>query len=319
MGFFSFMKRSSPPSGNPKPTRRDSRLQTLVIELLASKDAVHGIMVIGKLNALGHEGAIETLVQVLRKRPGSLRHPAAKALARLGWKPVMSADKAILYAAGIEAEFGLEDPLTFASTGHVPVLIDALLRDSANGRCSSHVATLLGDIGVASEPVYQVLLCPLRAGLDGNYAVQRACLEALGKIGDRSVAEELRRVAEDGKAWVSDNEIRRAIEAMSCLSGMRLPGSVPRHDSCALCHRALDQDECVAGEAARGLARAMGDNPVPGARQYVPDVLAPTAMRCDRCGTWICNDCAVEFAMAAHVGQIVHKDCGGLFANSPDE
>ena len=40
-----------------------------------------------------------------------------------------------------------------------------------------------------------------------------------------------------------------------------------------------------------------------------------SGMKCNRCGLWICADCASSTAMAAGAGMIRHTDCGGMFEN----
>jgi tetratricopeptide (TPR) repeat protein len=40
-----------------------------------------------------------------------------------------------------------------------------------------------------------------------------------------------------------------------------------------------------------------------------------SGMKCNRCGTWICADCALNAAFAAGAGMLQHIDCGGMFEN----
>ena len=38
-----------------------------------------------------------------------------------------------------------------------------------------------------------------------------------------------------------------------------------------------------------------------------------SGMKCNRCGLWICANCASSTAMAAGAGMIRHTGCGGMF------
>jgi len=42
---------------------------------------------------------------------------------------------------------------------------------------------------------------------------------------------------------------------------------------------------------------------------------ASSGMKCNRCGLWICANCASNAAMAAGAGMLRHTDCGGMFEN----
>jgi hypothetical protein len=46
-----------------------------------------------------------------------------------------------------------------------------------------------------------------------------------------------------------------------------------------------------------------------------PNAMEEIAMKCNRCGGWICNSCAVNYALGAGVGSIQHSNCGGMFEN----
>ncbi len=43
------------------------------------------------------------------------------------------------------------------------------------------------------------------------------------------------------------------------------------------------------------------------------NVMEELAMKCNRCGTWIRNKCAVNTAMKHSAGMIQHANCSGIF------
>ena len=45
----------------------------------------------------------------------------------------------------------------------------------------------------------------------------------------------------------------------------------------------------------------------------MPNVMDELAMKCDRCGVWICSKCAANVALSAGAGSITHSGCGGWF------
>jgi ribosomal protein L37AE/L43A len=49
--------------------------------------------------------------------------------------------------------------------------------------------------------------------------------------------------------------------------------------------------------------------------KFMPNVMQGLAMKCNRCGIWICNKCAVKTATEAKAGMIQHSGCGGMFEN----
>lgn len=49
--------------------------------------------------------------------------------------------------------------------------------------------------------------------------------------------------------------------------------------------------------------------------KYMPNVMEGLAMKCNRCGVWICIDCAQKFALSQGAGMIQHSNCGGMFEN----
>ena len=52
------------------------------------------------------------------------------------------------------------------------------------------------------------------------------------------------------------------------------------------------------------------------AREFTQAVaFARSGMKCNRCGVWICADCASNAAIAAGAGMLKHIDCGGMFEN----
>ena len=47
--------------------------------------------------------------------------------------------------------------------------------------------------------------------------------------------------------------------------------------------------------------------------QFMPNVMQGLAMKCNRCGAWVCADCAKNAAMRQGAGMIQHSGCGGMF------
>jgi hypothetical protein len=47
----------------------------------------------------------------------------------------------------------------------------------------------------------------------------------------------------------------------------------------------------------------------------MPNVMEELAMKCNRCGAWICSKCASKSALGAAAGMIRHSNCGGMFEN----
>lgn len=45
----------------------------------------------------------------------------------------------------------------------------------------------------------------------------------------------------------------------------------------------------------------------------MPNVMENLAMKCNRCGEWICSKCASKTALNAGAGMIQHSNCGGMF------
>jgi hypothetical protein len=66
------------------------------------------------------------------------------------------------------------------------------------------------------------------------------------------------------------------------------------------------------------LSRAMPDDLFGGmgfGSRTVPNAMEEIAMKCNRCGEWVCNSCAVNSALSAGAGGIKHSNCGGMFEN----
>jgi len=77
---------------------------------------------------------------------------------------------------------------------------------------------------------------------------------------------------------------------------------------CAVCRKTItgkEMEKSVRGDL-------MGD--LQGANfKYMPNLIEGLAMKCNKCGIWICIHCAENAAMSAGAGMIKHSDCGGMF------
>ena len=83
---------------------------------------------------------------------------------------------------------------------------------------------------------------------------------------------------------------------------------------CSSCRRQLSDKETQKDEATLRIDAAMGGMQLD---RYTPNLMSGTAMKCNTCGSWICNGCAEKAAFAANAGMILHLNCGGMFQN-PD-
>lgn len=72
--------------------------------------------------------------------------------------------------------------------------------------------------------------------------------------------------------------------------------------TCGSCGKAIPEKQMQHG--------VLGDVAMP---RTVPNLMEELAMRCNRCGEWICNECAVKTAQSAGAGAIQHQPCGGMF------
>jgi hypothetical protein len=79
--------------------------------------------------------------------------------------------------------------------------------------------------------------------------------------------------------------------------------------NCGLCGRSIPEKEMQGGALADILGGAM-----PGMDwRKMPNTMDGLAMKCNRCGAWLCSNCASKTAMRAGAGMIQHSGCGGVF------
>lgn len=317
MGIF---KRKESPSPGPKLTRADQRFFSLALDLQKSTDPVATIGIIRDLVNLGDKRAIEPLHRALNVTRGGARREAARALRKLGWSPATPADEAALLAVEWDDDgggIGYKVALRFAEEGNAPLLIEALSKEVGRGDGQSlRAAKLLGMIGEGSQIAMKALLDPLRSGIMGNEWGQTACVEALEKIGDEHVIAALKEIetAEWGKQYGRVQDVaRRAIAEIKKRAFSRETAQAAIN--CAACGRTLGHDETMKAEATEVIERALGGLTTSDAARYMPNAMAGTAMKCNQCGQWICNGCALKFALEARIGMIRHSDCGGMFEN----
>ena len=77
--------------------------------------------------------------------------------------------------------------------------------------------------------------------------------------------------------------------------------------TCMMCYKQIPQQEMrksVLGD----IFGMMGES-----AKTMPNLMEEIAMKCNRCGVWICNNCAVRTATEQSAGMIQHADCGGMF------
>ena len=78
--------------------------------------------------------------------------------------------------------------------------------------------------------------------------------------------------------------------------------------SCEVCGKTITEKEMkknVMGDLMGDVLRANA--------KFMPNLMEGLAMKCNRCGVWICIHCAENAAMSAFAGMIKHSDCGGMF------
>lgn len=78
--------------------------------------------------------------------------------------------------------------------------------------------------------------------------------------------------------------------------------------NCASCGRVIPAQQMRHSVVADVFSMMPGLN-----AKTMPNALEETAMKCNRCGEWICNKCSVDTAMSAGAGSIRHQNCGGMF------
>jgi len=82
---------------------------------------------------------------------------------------------------------------------------------------------------------------------------------------------------------------------------------------CAMCNKEIPAKEMQKSR----LSDILGDNSIWGDimdmnYKLMPNVMEEIAMKCNRCGTWICNKCVVK-TVEHSPGMIQHDNCGGMF------
>jgi hypothetical protein len=77
---------------------------------------------------------------------------------------------------------------------------------------------------------------------------------------------------------------------------------------CGVCGGSIPEQQMRHGVLADALAGIPGLD-----AKAMPNVMEELAMRCNRCGGWICSQCAVRTAQSAGAGMIQHEGCGGMF------
>ena len=97
--------------------------------------------------------------------------------------------------------------------------------------------------------------------------------------------------------------------------------------TCGSCGKTIPASAMKQDEATKKIERALGGSPGAflfggllgeDAARQIPNVMSGSAMRCNRCGVWICGSCAQNSALAAGAGRVQHSGCGGMFENPSD-
>jgi hypothetical protein len=88
------------------------------------------------------------------------------------------------------------------------------------------------------------------------------------------------------------------------LTGQSMP-------SCAVCGDTITEKEMEKNILGNIMGDLLGAN-----AKYMPNLTQGLAMKCNRCGIWICIRCAENAAMNAGAGMIQHSDCGGMFESA---
>ena len=78
--------------------------------------------------------------------------------------------------------------------------------------------------------------------------------------------------------------------------------------NCAVCGKIITKNEMEKNVMGNIMGDLLGGN-----TKYMPNLMQGLAMKCNRCGIWICIHCAEKAAMSAGAGMIKHSDCGGMF------
>jgi hypothetical protein len=78
--------------------------------------------------------------------------------------------------------------------------------------------------------------------------------------------------------------------------------------SCGICGKTITEKEMEKNVFGNLMGNLLGAN-----AKHMPNLMQGLAMKCNRCGIWICIRCAEHAAMSAGAGMIKHSDCGGMF------
>ena len=144
------------------------------------------------LGKIGDKRAVESLIAALRDTNSDVRENAAKALGRIGWKPVNQTERSIYLMALQE----WDEVVKIGAPAIAPLI--AVLRDEdANVR--RNAAKDLGKIGDkrAVEPLIAILEDP-------DWRIRSDAVLALGKIGDKKAVDPLIDALKD-----KDSSVRR--------------------------------------------------------------------------------------------------------------
>jgi hypothetical protein len=66
------------------------------------------------------------------------------------------------------------------------------------------------------------------------------------------------------------------------------------------------------GFCGKGVPEQQMQGGLPGIK-FMPMLLYNEAMKCDRCGVWMCAECVSNKAAESMGGPIRHPTCGGMF------
>jgi hypothetical protein len=83
--------------------------------------------------------------------------------------------------------------------------------------------------------------------------------------------------------------------------------------SCGVCGKAISAEEMKKDVFGGLMDQIWAGTPFAGNMKFMPNVMEKLAMKCNRCGVWICGACAEKTAMSQSAGMIRHTDCGGMF------
>jgi hypothetical protein len=83
--------------------------------------------------------------------------------------------------------------------------------------------------------------------------------------------------------------------------------------NCGVCQRAIPADEMKKDQLGNIRGQIWGGTPFGESLKFMPNVMENLALKCNRCGAWICSGCAEKTALAAGAGMIRHENCGGMF------